>query len=114
MTSGSHHPPSYTAAVMTPPRAGYYDLLRAAMGHEDNNPFQFDSDDEDADMIASGSPILLTDSAGIAVTAANTAEVADAPGGPGVATGNAPGTVVGATTATPPPVSIPPGLMLPC
>jgi hypothetical protein len=111
-TSGSCQPPSYAAAVTTPPRAGYYDLLCAAMGHEDDNLFQLDSDDKDADVIASRSLILLTNPAGIAVMVADTAEVVDAPG-PGVATGNAPGTVAGATTATPHPVSIPPGLMLP-
>ncbi len=101
--SGSRHPQSYAAAVTTPPRAGYYNLFCATTGHEDDNPFQVDSDDKDADVIASGSPILLTNPAGVAVTAADTAEVADAPGGPGVATSDAPGTVVGATTATPPP-----------
>jgi hypothetical protein len=61
-------------------------------------------------VIASRSPILLIDPAGVAVTVADMAEVADAPGGAGVATGDAPDTVVGATTATPPPGVNTPGI----
>jgi hypothetical protein len=106
-TSGSRHPPSYAAAVITPHRAGYYDPLCAAMDPDDDNPFHDDSMDEvdqGAGEIEQGSPILLTNPAGIDAMTTDTAEVADASSGPGMATGNAPDTVV---TAALPDVNTP-------
>ncbi len=106
-TSGSRHPPSYAAAAMTPHRVGYYDPLCTATDPDDDNPFHDDSTDEvdqGSGEIEQRSPILLTDPAGVDAMAMDTAEVADASGGPGVVTGNAPNTVV---TGAPPDVNTP-------
>jgi hypothetical protein len=96
-TSGSRHPPSYAAAMMTPHRASYYDLLHAATDLNDDNPFHDDFADEvdqGSGEIEQGSPILLTNPAGVDATVTDTAKVADASTGPGVVTSNAPDTVV--------------------
>jgi hypothetical protein len=106
-TSGSRHPPSFSAAAMTPHRAGYYNPLCAATDPDDNNPFYVDSADEvDQGLgeIEQGSPILLTNPGGVDATGTDTAEVADASGGPDVVTGDAPDTVV---MAAPPNVNTP-------
>ncbi len=114
-------PASYAAALATPPWAGYYDPLCAAMDCDDDNPFQVDSADDDDDgssVLDDESPALLTDPAGIAdpagveTAAAVTAAIADTSGGSGVVSGNnsnaaavapsplaAPGTAAPGTTA---------------
>jgi hypothetical protein len=114
-------PASYAAALATPPRAGYYDPLRAAADCDDDNPFQVDLEDDNDDgssVLDNESPALLTDPAGVAdpagveVPTAVTMAIADASGGSGVVSNDnsndtvvapsplaAPGTAASGTTA---------------